>query len=381
MKILHCCLSCFYVDNYNYQENILPSINKIDGHEVEIIASTETFVENSKIGYIKPGKYFTEDGIEITRIPYKKYLPHCIMKKVRHYDNVYNLIDEFSPDIILFHGVPAYELITIAKYKKNNPSVKFYVDSHEDKNNSGTNWLSETVLHKIFYKNIIKRAYNFIDKIFYITYETKVYLQEVYDIKEEKLEYFPLGGYIFNQEQRAKSRNKVREQLGLKEEDILLLHSGKMDKLKRTQELLKAFIEVNKENFKLVIIGSIPEEQKGTIEKLIQKDNRVYYLGWKSSTELLEYLCACDLYVQPGSQSATMQNALCCGSVVALYPHKSHTFLLDDAAFYIESVTDMVNLFNKIADNIEILENKRKLLFDLACEKLDYKKLAARLYK
>lgn len=381
MKILHCCLSNFYIDNYNYQENILPSINKTDGHEVKIIASTETFVENSQIGYTKPGKYFTKDGIEINRISYKKYLPHFIMKKVRHYDNVYNLIDKFSPDVILFHGVPAYELITFAKYKKNNPSVKFYLDSHADRNNSGTNWLSMNILHKIFYKNIIKKAYNYIDKIFYITYETKEYLQDIYDIKEEKMEYLPLGGFIFSEEERTKNRDKVGRQLGLKKGDILLIHSGKMDKLKRTQELLEAFIKVNKKNLKLVIIGSISEDQNGAIEKLIQKDSRILYLGWKNSTELLEYLSAGDLYVQPGSQSATMQNALCCGSAVAVYPHKSHTFLLNNTVFYIESVTDMVNLFNEVADNTKVLENMRKLSLKLACEKLDYRELAKRLYK
>ena len=42
MRILHLCLSCFYIDGYNYQENILPRINHEDGHDVRILASTET---------------------------------------------------------------------------------------------------------------------------------------------------------------------------------------------------------------------------------------------------------------------------------------------------------------------------------------------------
>lgn len=381
MKILHFCLSCFYIDNYNYQENILPIINKMDGHEVKIIASTETFIENSKLGYIKPGKYFTKEGIEINRIPYKKYLPHFIMKKVRHYDNVYNLIDEFSPDVILFHGVPAYELITIVKYKKNNPNVKLYVDSHEDKNNSGTNWLSKNMLHKIFYKNIIKKTCDYIDKIFYITYETKVFLQEVYDIKEEKLEYFPLGSYVFNEEERIKNRNNVRIQLDLKDDDILVLHSGKMDKLKRTEEILKAFIKVKASKLKLVLIGSMNDEIMQKVKPLILSDERVSFLGWKSGHELMEYLCACDLYIQPGGQSATMQNALCCGSAAALYPHQSHKKLLNDSVFYVETIEDMKRIFENISENRQVLEDKRVQTNKIAKEMLDYKLLASRLYK
>jgi len=63
MKILHCCLSQFYIDNYSYQENILPRVNKQMGHEVKIIASTETYLDNRNLEYVEPSRYYTEDGI------------------------------------------------------------------------------------------------------------------------------------------------------------------------------------------------------------------------------------------------------------------------------------------------------------------------------
>lgn len=359
----------------------MPEINKQDGHQVKIIASTETYVENSQLGYVKPGKYFTKDGIEIERVPYRKYLPLFIMKKTRHYYNVYNLIAEFSPDVILFHGLPAYELLTVAKYKRNNPDVKFYVDSHEDRLNSGRNWVSKNILHKLIYKTIINKAYQYIDKILYITYETKVFIQQTYGITDEKLEYFPLGGNTYTEKERVGYRSKIRKQLGLKENDILLIHSGKLHRTKNTQELLRAFLRTNSKNLKLVIIGTISKDQKDIIDSLIAQDERISYLGWKSSDELLKYLTACDLYVQPAEQSVTMQNALCCGSVVAVYPYLSHTYLLGNVAFYIKTIEDMVLLFNKVVSNRKVLEDKRAISFSLASEKLDYRKLASRLYQ
>ena len=72
MRILHLMLACFYIDNYNYQENILPRINKQDGHDVKIIASVEMFIDNESIGCVEPGRYVNEDGIEVVRLPYKK---------------------------------------------------------------------------------------------------------------------------------------------------------------------------------------------------------------------------------------------------------------------------------------------------------------------
>lgn len=381
MKILHCCLSNFFIDNYAYQENILPAINKADGHEVKIISSTETFINNSKLGYLEPGRYFIKDGIEVIRVPYRRYLPHALMKKIRHYKNVYNLIEEYSPDVILFHGVPAYELLTVANYKKNNPATKLYVDSHEDKNNSARNWLSEYILHKTIYRSIIKQAYQYIDKFLYLSIETKAFLREFYEIEEDKMEFFPLGGIIIDNNKRGECRSKIRRLLGLKEDDILLVHSGKLDKLKRTEELLKAFTSVENDKLSLIIIGSIPEDQNEIIMDYTQKDRRVSYLGWKNSDELLEYLCASDLYAQPGSQSATMQSALCCGSAAMLYPHESYKYLLDDSVFYIETVDDIRNLIEEISRDRGVLEKKRVQSNKLAQEVLDYKRLAARIYR
>ena len=69
MRILHLCLACFYIDGYNYQENILPRINHEDGHDVRILASTETYVDNLHLGYVEPREYVTEYGVPIRKQP------------------------------------------------------------------------------------------------------------------------------------------------------------------------------------------------------------------------------------------------------------------------------------------------------------------------
>ena len=93
MKILHLCLSCFYIDGYNYQENVLPRINMLDGHEVKIIASTETYIDNYTLGYTEPNEYVNEDGIQVKRIPYKKIINTLFTTKIRKYKNLYEKAD------------------------------------------------------------------------------------------------------------------------------------------------------------------------------------------------------------------------------------------------------------------------------------------------
>lgn len=380
MKILHVMLSCFYIDGYNYQENVLPRMNKEDGHSVRIIASTETYIDNQNLGYVAPRTYANEDGIDVTRLPYRRGLPHGVMKKLRAYPGVLPHIEAFAPDVILFHGVPAYELLTVARYKKNHSSVKLYVDSHEDHHNSGTNALSKWVLHRGFYKSVIARALPFIDKILYISEETKDFLSENYGIPDGMMEFYPLGGVIADEPEVERRRQVRRRELGVGTGEILFLHSGKLDPIKRTEALLEAFTAVDDARFRLVLIGTLGDEIRDKLEPLIQADPRITFLGWKTSGELQEYLCACDLYVQPGGQSATMQNAMCASAPVMIFPHKSHRPYLDGNGFFVEGVEDMKRRFQEISCQPGLLAPMRVRSRELALELLDYRKLAARLY-
>jgi glycosyltransferase involved in cell wall biosynthesis len=380
MKVVLIGLAHAFTEGMTYQENLLADQLKADGNDVVIISECYTYQNGVVVKTCEEDRYLS-NGIRLIRLKYRNILGEFVTRKVRAVKGLYNILEKERPDIIFNHDLHSVELLTVARYKKNHPHVKLYIDNHGDFNNSATNFLSKYVLHKIFYRVIIKLALPYADKIFNVAYECFDFLKQLYDIPDEKMELYPLGGIVFEETVRKEKRERIRKELGLKESDILAVHSGKMDKLKRTEDILKAFLQVPGDRLKLVIIGSIKDDVRENILPLISSDKRITFLGWKSGHELMEYLCACDLYVQPGSQSATMQNALCCGSAAALYPHKSHKLLLGDSVFYVETIDDMKNLFTEILKNPEILENKRAQSNDIARRMLDYKILASRLYR
>ena len=381
MKIMHLCLSNYYIDNHGYQENLLPAFNLKDGHEVMILASTETFISPHRLGYLKPGEYTNEHGIRVKRIPYRRIMPHFVIKKLRAYPKVYEEINRFGPDVILYHGIGGYEIRTVARYKRTNPSVRLYVDAHSSFHNSAKNLISRRLLHGVFYKLSVRRSLDAIDKVLCTSLETFDFLESMYDIPRELMEFYPLGGIVVDGKEHDEKRNRIRKQLSLKNGDILFLHSGRLDSKKRTCELLKAFSQVKNEQFKFIIIGSFSPDIEEEAKNLIDSDKRVSYLGWKSGGELLDHLCACDMYLQPGTQSATMQNAICAGCSVMLYPYESHKPFLRNNGFFVETVQDMVNVFLKIESNPSIIEDMRAASYKVAYDLLDYKKLAARLYR
>lgn len=194
MKIVHCCLSNFYIDGFAYQENELVAQNVKDGHHVTVIASTESFGVDGRLTYIKPSDYLGADGARVIRLPYRKFVPHWLGRKLRMHSNVFELLNTLKPDIVLFHGTCGWELNAVTRYKKLNPNIKFYVDSHEDFNNSARNWASKWLLHFCFYRNILKSCLLEIDKILCITVESISFVSGFYGVPAAKLELFPLGG-------------------------------------------------------------------------------------------------------------------------------------------------------------------------------------------
>lgn len=196
------------------------------------------------------------------------------------------------------------------------------------------------------------------------------------------MEFYPLGGTLLPEEEYKVVRSKRRAELGLAEGTALLIHSGKLDSLKRTDALLRSFTAVPGLDARLVVIGSIPEDRKELLMSLIEADKRVVYLGWKSGAELQEYLCACDLYCQPGGVSATMQNAVCRGCAILSAPHEAYTVNLDYGNFlWVKTEEEMSAVFRQLQEDPELLDPLREDSRRCARELLDYRKLAARLYQ
>ncbi|HOA82105.1 MAG TPA: glycosyltransferase family 4 protein [Defluviitaleaceae bacterium] len=378
MKILHIALGGPFNEKMSYHENMLAKENKKAGHNVTIITSCYKW-DQTKIVKVPEEDRINDDGIRLIRLELDKILNDYYSKKFRRCNKLMSYLNLIKPDVIFHHGIQGLSLFTVSVYKKRNPNVILYVDNHADKNNSASNWLSLNILHKLFYKTIIKLTIKYYNKVFYISFEAKEFLRDVYNIPEYKLEFYPLGGTIINPENKYSYKIQIRKELKISFDDILLCHSGKMDEKKQTYEILKNFQKVKNRKLKLIIIGAFTDEVKKKVIPLIKRDKRIMYLGWKNSEELIKYIAASDLYLQPGSQSATMQNALCAGTPVLIENVKSHEAYMSGNAFIINNYEDMEIVFAKICEDPSVLKKMSERVYDLAVNNLDYKKLAERI--
>lgn len=378
MRILHFCLSCFYIDNYRYQENELVREHVAGGHEVLVVASTETYLNNMSLGYTESGEYLGSDGAQVMRLSYSAVGPFFLRKKIRAHRGVYAILDRFKPDVIMFHGLCGWELLTAARYKRANPHVRFYVDSHEDANNSAVGPMS-TLLHRFFYRPLIKRSLPSIDKVLCISLETMDFARTTYGLPEEILEFFPLGGFIADDETYFEKRNRARLESDLNDNQTVFLQSGKFDEKKKLVESLVAFKKTTSPDFVFLIVGRVHESIQQEVERLSAQDPRVRHLGWKSADELYELLCGADIYIQPGSQSATMQMSLCARCPVMIADVPSHEPFVKGNGWKVSTLEEQISAFREIEKNPDNLRDMSSRSFEIASELLDYQRMAKRI--
>lgn len=314
MRILHCCLAAFYNEGFGYQENILPRMHKKQGHVVKIIASTEKFIDKMNLGYVKEGTFINEDGIEVTRLPYSRILPHKIMTKLRIYSGLYNEISTFSPDVIFLHDAQFVSISSVVKYVKRNSNVKVYVDGHTDFGNSATSYLSKYMLHGIVYRWCINSISPYVLK-FYGTLPARVkFFVDFYKTPVEKTELLVLGADddCIASVKINNLRKVIRDRYHIEQDTILIVTGGKFDERKTSVLNLMSAVRKTSSEFdvKLLIFGSIMSGDFSCKFYELCDNVNVIYAGWINSYDTYAYFDASDIIVFTGSHSVLWEQAV-----------------------------------------------------------------------
>lgn len=312
MRILHCCLSCFYIDNYSYQENLLPKFHKLAGHDVEIVASTETFVGGEK-GYCEPGEYINENGIPVVRLPFIP-LPLAVISRIKAYKGFLRVMESFSPDIIFFHGPCSHELLTAAKYVKAHPDVRLIVDGHEDFSNSARTFISKNLLHRGYYRSVVKRADRYVSQYWGTLPARCDFLHNVYGIDEEKIGLLVMGADDAEvkraSDQATIKRNRV--ELGFNDSDFVVVTGGKIDEAKRQVLALMDAVAEMDGHVRLLVFGPVVPSVKGEFDERLSC-KRITYIPWADTSASYDYFAVADLVAFPGRHSVYWEQAAAMG--------------------------------------------------------------------
>jgi len=379
MKIAHLCLSNFYADGFSYQENELVACHVAQGHDVVVIASTESVASDGRLEYLPPRTYFGADGCRVIRLPYRKWIPPFFARKIRAHPGLLRILGEERPDLIVFHSLCGWELLNASAYARRTCGVRLVADSHEDRYNSGRSFLSKFLLHRVYYKAIIKLALPEIRKVLCLSLEVINFVIENYGVPRGKIEFFPLGARIIDDADYERLRAKCRAKFHVRDGQVIFLQSGKFDRAKRLGDSVKAFLALPSSAATFFIAGSLTGPERDELLPLIESDSRIRLLGWCNRDEMTELMCGADVYVQPGSQSASMQLSLGARCAVILDYVPSHVPFLDGNGWFTRDGRGLDLAMREAVDYPEMTKAKMSRSGEIARELLDYRRLAERL--
>jgi len=111
---------------------------------------------------------------------------------------------------------------------------------------------------------------------------------------------------IFDVAMSDVERRQVRESLGYKEDDFVILFCGRMIQVKGVKELMEAVAGIDEERIKLLLIGSddFARGDKGEYAKEVRQfvkehGARIQHLGYVDNDKLYQYYKSADLQVVP----------------------------------------------------------------------------------
>ena len=303
-----------YIENLEYQENLLVKDYRKYGHEVTVITSTYDNVfdyYNDKHDNSTPAKSYEDYGAKIIKLPFK----FNILGKIKRYTDISKIVEDFQPDLLYVHDIMP-NMFEMLAYKKRNPHVKMIMDYHCDYSNSANNWLSLNVLHKIIrkyrYMDPIKKP---ISRFYPIVPGSTKFLNEVYGIPLDDMEVLPLGADVdlVAEIKQNNKRKELRENLNIPQDHKVIFSGGKFTPAKKTDLLLEAFLEINRPDLHLIIVGDADEKNllyKNKLVDLSSNNPNIHWVGWQNNRGVYEHLVASDLAVFPASQSIVWQQAL-----------------------------------------------------------------------
>lgn len=310
MRVIHVCLANFYIDGFGYQENILPRLHKAAGHDVRVIASTENYVNNVELRLVDPGRYVGTDGVDVTRLPYRKFVP----RKVRAYVGLEAELEAFQPDLIFVHDGQFYDFLTIRRYARRH-ACRVIADCHTDRVNSARGFVSRHILHGLFYRWIAQRCDDVVEKYRPTLPLRGDFLVEMYGLPREKMVVLPFGAddSATAHLDRDAVRATVRRELGIGAEDFVFVTGGKLDLRKNIHVLIERFSAARKTGklakAHLIVVGA-PDAAVTQELAALEIDAHIRMLGWQASSQIYRYFWAADLAIFPGTHSVLWEEAI-----------------------------------------------------------------------
>ena len=220
-------------------------------------------------------------------------------------------LEQFQPDAILVFGWAYHSHLKAIRHFSGKTPVYFRGDSTLlDKSSA-----ARGALRYVF----LRWVYHFIDHAFYVGANNKAYLKK-FGMTEQQLSFAPhaIDNARFAVD-RSDEATELRKQLGVTDDDILILFAGKFEEKKSPMLLLEAFMALQQPNIHLLFTGNGLLEEK--LKATAAGSKNVHFMDFQNQSYMPVIYQACDLFCLPSqgpgeSWGLAVNEAMACGKPV-----------------------------------------------------------------
>ncbi len=202
-------------------------------------------------------------------------------------------IKNWGADAVLVYGWAFNSHLAALRYFFKKIPVFFKGDSTLKDEKSG--------LKKGLRRLLLKWVYGFVDKALYVGRANKAYFLK-HGIKENQLVFAPhaVDNNRFEENEfSVEAASALREQLGIKKEELVFLFAGKMEAKKNPLLLVRVFIDLQAEGVQLVMVGNGILEDK--VKELAGGNKNIHFLAFQNQTKMPAVYQLADVFVLPSS--------------------------------------------------------------------------------
>jgi glycosyltransferase involved in cell wall biosynthesis len=235
-----------------------------------------------------------------------------------HFEGIVNpqLIEQISawhPDAILVYGWGYAGHLKAIRYFKNKLPVFFRGDSTLLDEKKGLKALFKTIFLKWVYKHI--------DHAFYVGSNNKAYFKK-YGLTEDQLSFVPHA--VDNKRFAENRQNEVallKNELGINDNECVILFAGKLEGKKAPLQLLDAFIGLNRPDIHLLFVGNGPFEEQ--LKHIAKDKSSVHFIDFQNQSRMPVIYQVCDLFCLPSNGpnetwGLAVNEAMACGKAILI---------------------------------------------------------------
>jgi len=386
-------LVSYFQPKLGYQEYYLAKEMQKLGHKVDVVTSNYYFpfpdYKNTVLKVLGERKrrvgVYREKGVKVHRLRTNWQLKNGSLIIL---SGVGKKLEKLAPDVVYCDGVFSYLTIQAAYYK-DNLKYKLIYDNHGSPFNTKLR------------DSLVKKIYMFTFKNFFIPYikkradgyvgigdsERALFCKE-YGLGKSEVKIIRLGAddSIFYVDK--KKRVEMREKLGVREEEVLLIFAGKITRDKDINVLFESFrLSLAKfRKLKLLLVGGGDESAVLNLKKYAKDNNidsRIIWCDSVESEKLAYYYNAADIGCWPGNPSVTIFEGLGCGLPMLLpkrihISHVSDHFLLNNNGYSIErgDYKHLAGLIVRLAEDRELRAKMSRRSEKLLIDNYSWEKIA-----